>query len=237
MGKSAYAGLMDQVQGRIDADLAEIGFERQGRTYNRQLNGGLVQVISFQMGQYLSDELPAPSRRPARFGKFTVNLGIFMPEVDQVWNYRRYQRLAGMPPFLLESDCVIRGRLGILVPPYVDRWWNLDGDIDAIGADVWRLLRRYGCPFLEGLSSYEAVLQVWQEDGAAGRRAGWFGAPARVVVAIMLAGRGDLDGASILLRDEYHERKACGLYTQFIVERARLLGIPTNAFDDHSLPS
>ncbi len=230
MGKSAFTGLMDEVQGQVGAHLEDAGFHRLGRTYNRLLESGLVQVVNFQMGQYLSDEPPKVSRRPARFGTFTVNLGIFMPEVDQVWNYRRYHRLSGAPPFLLESDCVIRGRLGSLIPPYVDRWWDLGGDIDVISREVWRLLHKYGCPFLEGLSSHEAVLEAWR-NGATSRQARWFGAPARVIVAIMLAGRGDLETACLLLQDEYHERKAGGLTTQFILERAALLGIPGSSFD------
>ena len=66
------------------------------------------------------------------YGKFTVNVGVYVPEVDE------YTMVKGPRSLPHEYDCCIQGRLGNLGPERTDIWWELGTtSIHELAADVF----------------------------------------------------------------------------------------------------
>jgi hypothetical protein len=166
-------------------------FKKQRHTFNRIAELGLVHVVNFQMGQFPIGAYEIPGLRPNLYGKFTVNLGVFVREV-----YEITQR-GPAPAFVQEYACEFRVRLGELLMPPADTWWSLTDDSSALVAELAALLEGCGQAWFEQYATRDAIVRV--PDGPA-QPAGW---PRRagVALAIMLAHRGDRAGARASLRD------------------------------------
>src|ERR1044071_7934034 len=82
MAKSRYAEAVDEIHGKLRPFLKARGFKARGRAFNRLTDDGLTQVIDMQMG---AADPPGttyiPGRRENLHGLFTVNLGVYVPEV------------------------------------------------------------------------------------------------------------------------------------------------------------
>src|SRR5919109_1389766 len=87
-----------------------------------------------------------PGLRDDLYGKFAVNLGIFVEELHG------HFRLEPRPRFAAEYSCELRRRLGEMVPGEGEYWWSLDADPVAVAADVRRALEDHGLPFLVSLT-------------------------------------------------------------------------------------
>ena len=121
MAGTAQAEAVDQLQKALTPGLREVGFRRKGRTYNRTTSDGLVQVINIQMGAYDPPGTvhAVPGLRENFYGKFTVNLGVYVPEVARYVDWR-----AETKKYIQEYDCCIRNRLGMVSPEGRDLWWR-----------------------------------------------------------------------------------------------------------------
>src|SRR5688572_2664900 len=108
MPKSDLAKDLDKLQAQITAFLKPLRFRKKGRTHNRRTEGGLVQVVNFQMGAYPIGENVIPGLRESFYGKFAVNLGVLIPCIYET----EWQK--PVPDFTQEYDCTIRDRLGTL---------------------------------------------------------------------------------------------------------------------------
>ena len=194
--KSPFVIRMDEVQKIIDPSLKELGFKKSQRTYNRQTEPGLVQVINFQMGRF---EPPSTGPSPVppwlksdMYGKFTVNLGVFVEEVVKT---------LGLKPenFISEPSCMIRRRLGFLIgPERKDVWWNLDAPAENITQEIKPLLLSIGFDFLNRFASRSAIISDYLKFN----KINGSGSPrARLDVGIILATRGDMLGAENLFRE------------------------------------
>ena len=154
MVKSEFANRLDKVQGVIYRSLKEIGYRKQGRTYNNALDSSLVHVINFQMGQYpVGNQEETPFRKNL-YGYFSVNLGVFVPKV-----YLLTSRSQEIPQFIRVGHCEVRKRLGDLMTPSKDVWWNLVGDSKELSATILGLLKEDGLPYLERFRSNEDVVR------------------------------------------------------------------------------
>lgn len=135
------------------------GFKKKGRTYNRQAGDGLIHVVNFQMGQYPIGSYVIPGVRESYYGKFVVNLGVYLPCVAHrergLVEKRIYQ----------DYDCEIRDRLGALAYEGRDVWWSLDNSTQATGDLLIQLMRQFGLPFLARYSDYSAVLAEYHAHG------------------------------------------------------------------------
>ena len=182
---------MAEVVSRLQPLLKNAGFRKRRHSFNRGAEPGLVHVVRFQMGPF---EPPGPGSRQNQaireelgmagslYGKFTVNLGVYVPEM-------RTDFPAGRA-WCREYHCEVRQRLGRLVPPdHADVWWSLD-DVDAATADVEHCLREYGLPWLDALPTRAAVVERYQRDGRA-----WLGmapsAPIEIGSLLLALGRKD----------------------------------------------
>jgi hypothetical protein len=159
MPKSQFAQNLDAIQATVQSFLKPLDFRKKARVHNRRTESGLVQVISFQMGQFpIGDNYVIPGFRENLYGKFAINLGILLPCVYQV------ERQKTVPDFVQEYDCTVRQRLGTLAFGK-DEWFEISDDIATLATNIVRLLDKYGLEFLEQFKSYENVLSYFQANG------------------------------------------------------------------------
>ncbi len=181
---------MDRLQANLRPFLKEHGFRMKGRTANRATSDGLTHVINFQMGKF---DPPGTSYIPwlrrNLYGKFTVNIGVYVPEVATL----RY--VAKKRSFAPEIECCVRMRLGHLGGELADRWWDLPGN-QKTETDLWRRFETNALPFLARLESRDLLLQEFEANPEIG------GPGSRITRAIMLVARGLTEPAKSLLSEQ-----------------------------------
>jgi hypothetical protein len=213
MGEAVDVASMNRLQRDVGVELRKVGFKSQGRTFNRITDDRLTQVVHFQMGP--SDPpgttYVAGLRENLR-GRFTVNLGVYVPEVG-LHTGRQSAR------FVQDYHCCVRQRLGALGPDRQDIWWRIAADHDTVAA-VRQRLAVDGVPFLERFGTRDGILREWSgatENVGAGQ-------PPRIVKAIILAGRGQSEEARKLLRQQAEETLHPG-HPEYVKELAMKLGL------------
>ena len=186
--KSELAKTLDALEAKLRPTLISYGFRGRYRTYNRTTSDGLTEVVRIQMGP--SDPPGTTYFPPIRvnlYGMFTINLGVFVPEVTA----RR-----GLPlpkSSVPEYECCVRARLGELGPEGQDVWWGISAE-DALADELRERLARDGLPFLRRFSTRDAILQEWLTVTE-----NQFLDVPPIVCAIILAERGDHERANELL--------------------------------------
>jgi hypothetical protein len=151
MTKSSQSAKVDEIQSALHVALKPKGFRKQGRTFNRTTDDGLVQVINVQMGA--SDPpgtVHVPGVRENLYGHFTVNLGVYVPEVAKLHG------IGGAKRFVQAPDCCVRQRLGSAGPEMQDIWWRNDALAEVV-PEVLARLERDGLPFLDRYASRDAL--------------------------------------------------------------------------------
>ena len=147
---------MSDIAKRIDevtrlglaAPLKAAGFRKSARTFHRD-DGDSIAVINVQASQ----------GNLGGAGKFTLNLGRYIPAIEQVLGHAP---LTAAPK---EYDCTVRKRIGNLMPAQRDHWWELDANtsLDLLAAEVAAALTNHGLPWLERIRT----LQGLREDPGA----------------------------------------------------------------------
>lgn len=213
MPKSDLAKQMDEVQARLRPLFKDRGYRVRDRTFNRSTTDGLVQVVSFQMGRFdPPGTTDIPGLREHLYGRFTVNLGVYVPEVAVCHGY-------GGKAFVPEYECCVRARLGLIGPEETDVWWLARAD-DEVVLDVRERLVRDAFPFLERFSSRDAILDEWKD-----RTENIFaGGPPRIECAIILAKRGQAAEARKLLAAQAREAHLPA-HAEYVRELAAQLGL------------
>ncbi|WP_445372303.1 DUF4304 domain-containing protein [Methylomonas sp. HW2-6] len=153
MSKSEVVIEVDAIQSSIRNSLKEFGFKVRGRTFNRQTPDGLTQVINFQMGQ---SEPPGsvfiPGLKENFYGLFTVNLGVYVPEVAE------FHGGCLAKSWVQEYNCCIRDRLGPVSGLTKDIWWRTQ-NTPAVTEDIRTLLLTFGLNFLNRFESRACILK------------------------------------------------------------------------------
>jgi len=141
--KSELARTLNELQSKLRSVLTERGFRNRGRTFNRTTSDRLTEVVQIQMGRF---DPPGttyfPGLRENLYGKFTVNLGVRVPEVAE------QQGLSAPKSFVQEYHCCVRTRLGRLGLEPIDRWWDIRRD-EALTEELRQRLIRDAIPFFE----------------------------------------------------------------------------------------
>jgi|SRR5579871_969307 len=184
MPKTEAAKAMDDLQLRLRPFLKQHGFRMQARTCNRPTSDGLTHVINFQMGRF---DPPGtyfiPGFRENRYGSFTVNIGVFVPEVAQA------QYWIKLPAFAQEVYCCLRMRLGQL-GGQTNVWWNLPAD-ERTDADLRERFEQHAFPYFARHETRDALLRELEKGAAS--------LTPRIARAIILAHRGQVRTAKELL--------------------------------------
>ncbi len=212
MPKSQHAIAVDAIQTKLRPMLKQYGYKARGRTFNRLTDDGLTQVINIQMG---AADPPGTAYianlRENLHGLFCINLGIHVPEVAEIYN-------GGKPKsWIQEYDCCVRSRLGEAGGK--DSWWPATAS-DTLTTDLIDSLKTDGFGFLGRYASRDSIIQTW--DG----RTENLGAssPPRIVLAIILARRGELEQAKQLLNEQISVTKKNG-HREFVQTLAGRLGL------------
>lgn len=220
---TAYAEAMKQIVQTVHPLLKEAGFRKRGSTFNRETEPGLVQVINFQMGPYEpGPQYEFPPIKVNLYGKFTINLGIFVAEI--------HERFTGQhaPNFVAEYYCEVRKRLPELMPehelPVTDKgvgWWSLEEPSDGTAHEIHHLVPKYAVPFFESLRTRDAVIRWWLEE----QDQSGFPPRAPLSIAVIEFERGRKDRAETLIRDYV----AAGLknpgHREFVEKIAESMGV------------
>ena len=140
-----YKKKLDEIQKAVHSELRNDGFKKKGRTHNKVLDNGIVQIVDFQMGKYEFDNaVEIPGLKTNFYGKFTVNIAVFVPEL--------YEKTFNQKPkaFIQEYDCEIRTRINKSTDEQ-EVWFSLESDyqktagliIDQLKSDVKKWFDRF----------------------------------------------------------------------------------------------
>lgn len=216
MAESESSREMAQLVAQLRPSFEERGFRARAAMFNGKTPDGLTHVVQFQSGRL---DPPGtnyiPGLRENLYGKFTVNVGVFVPEVHaaQYGNLREKE-------FVPEVDCCIRKRIGALAPEGLDVWWPIRSDAETQFLLKQRL-ERDGFPFLAKFENRDALLSELQGSSETSAPGG----PPRVICAIILARRGQVEEASALLKEQ-SALVAKPSHTEYLRQLASALRIP-----------
>ena len=154
-----------------------------------------------------------PGLRENLHGLFSINLGVYVPEVSRVLH-------GGQPrSWIQEYYCCVRMRLGALIGNGEDTWWRAQASDDVI-ASVRDSLHSEGLPFIDKYSTRDRILAEWAGTGRSLAQ----GNPPRIVLAIINVERGRMEEARKLLcfqvQDAHNPR-----HSEYVQELARTLGL------------
>jgi Domain of unknown function (DUF4304) len=179
----------NEMQRWLRPQLKKHGFVQSGRSYNRLNESGLTDVINIQLG-FSNPDIPW---KVARLDNdisnkyFTVNLGVFVPEVHRLWHGYPLRKT------ISEADCCIRSRLGSVGREYEDVWRALQRN-DALYKEVFDDLIRIALPYFKKFSTREEILRETSE---------YLGySPTRIVQALILYEQGQTGKAAQLLSEQ-----------------------------------
>ena len=195
-GKSDATKVLDDLQVKLRPALKERGFRVRGRAFNRVTSDGLTEVVQLQAGRF---DPPGttyfPGLRENLYGKFTVNLGVFVPEVAELYEWPTKS-------FVQEHYCCIRTRLSFLGQTRRDVWWNVRAD-EVLIEELMQRLVQDAIPFFRKFETRDAILGQWLAVPQSPDGIGIV--PPRIICAIILARRGRSQDARVLLAAQVRE--------------------------------
>ena len=213
MTKSALASTLDQLQQGLDPLLRESGFGKSNRTYNRTTADGLAHVIDFQMGRFdPPGTTHIPGLRENLYGLFSVNLGVYVPEVA------RHHGGGEAKSVVHDHNCCIRTRLGRGTRR--ESWWKISADEPL----VTQLLQRFQNEAFPLFQRFENRDQILNEFQTATDNTDLMLVP-RIVCAIILLNRGDREKARHLLTAQARDHTRNPHHSAYVVKLAQRLGI------------
>ena len=215
--KSDFVRALDEIQHQLEPTLRRHGFRVRGRTFNRTTADGLTQVVNLQTGVIdPPGTINVPGLTSSKYGQFTVNLGVHVPEVELWTNGLRKKS------FIQDYDCCIRARLGDVSPEGRDIWWWIERREDLV-SELRQRLEAYALPYLDRFETRDAILT---ELGAGDPSTG--GNPSRIICAIILTRAGAADQARHLLKDQANDpdvRARSPQHAEYVRELAKRLGL------------
>jgi hypothetical protein len=215
--KSEAVAIADEMQKYWRSRLQELGFKSKGRTYNRLNTEGFTEVIGLQLGA--SDPpgtIYLPGLNQNMYGLFTVNLGVFIPEVHKFlndWN---------LGSFIKEYNCCARIRLGAISRQTEDVWWRLARD-ENLFALILETIEVSALPFFERISTREKFLSQYQHQVGNTKEV----AVPKIVCSMIYLEKGDKATAAKLLYQQARDT-AIIPHREYVFELAKKLGLKLN---------
>jgi hypothetical protein len=203
---------MDELQTLLNPLLRQAGFRHYGRTYNRTTADGLTHVIGFQMGPF---DPPGttyfPGLRENLYGRFAVNLGVYVPEVARYHGGREAGRVVH------DYDCCIRTRLGPISDK--ERWWKISASAQLVA----ELVHRFQGEAFPLFHRFERRNQVLSEFREVADNTELMTVP-RIVCAIILCNLGKREEARTLLAAQFHDPTCNASHRAYVINLAQRLG-------------
>jgi len=214
--KADYKTRLDSIQKEVHQFLKPLGFKKRGRTFNRETENGLYQVINFQSGQYpIGEKYEIPGIRESFYGKFTVNFGVCVEELYLIEFPKKSQ------PFYQDYDCQIRDRLETILHK-TDSWWQIDSDSTKISDMIIDGLKSKGFDWFELFDTREKIIHNWGEYADANSPR------AKLDVALIVLQTDKIKGAK-LIQDYYnHLEKDRKPHREYVIDLAKRFDIEIN---------
>lgn len=174
------------VENEVHAALKPLGYKKKARTWNRTAEPGVVHVIQMQLGRFdPPGTVEIPGVRENMHGRFTINVGVYVAEVEQHLS----AFAANRSETIAEPRCCVRTRLAQIAGD-PDTWWP-SAATDASLSDIVTRLRRDALPFLDEVGTRDGVVRI----SASHTPEEHWGSRRPIIGAVILATRGDLDAA------------------------------------------
>lgn len=158
--KIDYKKILDEIQKEIHLYLKASGFKKKGRTHNKVLDNGIILVINFQMGQFqFENVVEIPGLRENLYGQFTINMGVFVPELYQ----KKYNQKS--KDFVQEFDCEIRTRLSQKVFGE-DKWFPLTSDFRKTSDFIIEKLKSNGQKWFDRFTDRKKIVTELTQTNA-----------------------------------------------------------------------
>jgi hypothetical protein len=190
--QTEMARRMAAVVGELKPLFQARGFRKRRNTFNRETEPGLVHVVSFAMGRY---ELYGEPHDPfsGEYGFYWILWGVYVEEIAR--------RLLGDQgrDFVTEPNCELRLHSGV-TESAPRQGWYLGEEPARLIADATSFLKGTVFPYLDRLSSREAILRDWErapESVPFARR--------RLAIAMLELERGNVDRAVDLVRQHLQD--------------------------------
>lgn len=191
---------MRDVVARVRPVLEEAGFRKRRHTFNRTVEPGLVQTITYRMGPYDPPGLvEIPGLRENLYGLFSVHLGIF---IEEAWRLDLGRFGPDGPPvvkdWVNDHDCQLRRLVDNPAGEAINHMWPLDDPgvgpamVDLLVGDVLAWFDRFGSRTAI-LAELEAAPTSSYEISGEG--------PDRLLATRMLLGPGEQQRAQELFDD------------------------------------
>ncbi len=205
---------LDNIQKEIFHFLKPLGFKKKGRTFNRQTEEGIYQVINIQSGRYeFGDKYVVPGLRENYYGKFTVNLGVMVKEIYELEVHHKPKEI------YQDYDCQIRTRLTHLTSKN-DYWWPISNDNQNTFKQIIEGLNSHGIEWLDTFENRKKICQNWGIVEGSARRA-------KLDVALIILHSNKEKGEK-LIRDYYNNIKNHNGHKEYVKGLAESLGLKIN---------
>jgi len=216
--KSESVAALDELQSQLRSFFAPLAFRRHGRTYNQLTGDGLTAVVHFQSGAFdPPGTLEIPGLRENLYGRFTINLGIYVPEVAAAKNMHAVRAAR----VIHVDQCCLRTRLGHIGPEHRDLWWPARPELFE---EIRARLESNALPFLRRFDSRDSILSELRHAVESP-----YTITPRIVCAIILAKRGRQAEARELLQAQADEAESNNpghaAYVRQLAERLDLGGL------------
>jgi hypothetical protein len=184
---TAAAQAMKGLVAAVRPGLKDLRYRKRGNTFNRITQpDGLIHVINFQMGAFHPPgTAEIPGLRPNLYGRFTINLGIWLPALTEPGSPAPAQRGTR---FINDYDCHLRARIGELLPEPRDTWWPLTTPADQLTASVSSAITEHALPWLARFCTWDDTLRQLE---AAPPDPNWFMSPPRLTAMRMRLARSE----------------------------------------------
>jgi hypothetical protein len=118
------------------------GYRKERRTFRRR-GAQCTRVVNVQGSQWNAEHE----------GRFTLNLAVYFPAVVP---FLDWARATDRPT---EADCVVRERIGFVMPVRQDHWWQVtaETDLGALAREVCEAWEEFGAPWLDTHADLEAA--------------------------------------------------------------------------------
>lgn len=147
-----FKAQLDTVEKEVFAKIKPLGFKKTGRTFNRRLDDGIIQVINFQSGQYpVAEHYEIPGLRENLYGRFVVNLGVC---IERLY---KFQFPTKNKKYFKEYECQIRERLGLLLTGQ-DYWWTITDDNRGITKEIIEGLETKGLEWFSEIDTKDKII-------------------------------------------------------------------------------
>lgn len=212
--KSNYTKNLDKLQNLVHKELKAFGFSKKGRTHNKIVDEGIVHVINFQSGEFpVGDNYAIPGVRESYYGKFTINLGVFISDIYEVTQGQTAK------DFIPEYICQIRTRLPELTKNN-DDWWTVDDNYIQMANEIIDQLIAFAFKWFDNFSDREKIIKNLQNK----RIANLYVRIGKLNAALIQIKTDRIKGEE-LLREHYKLSSSHKPHQEYVIELAKKVGV------------